>query len=71
MLYGSETLVAYNVSSVARKDRVVVDANLHKAGEKMTYLYPADKGDVTVGKAPNGTPFVELDLDGHQFVILE
>ncbi|HEX4592612.1 MAG TPA: alpha-amylase family glycosyl hydrolase [Gemmataceae bacterium] len=71
MLYGSETLVAYNVSSEGRNDCVVVDADLHKPGEKMTFLYPAGKGEVTVESVPNGTMFVRLDLDGHEFAILE
>jgi glycosidase len=70
MLYGSETLVAYNVSAAGRQDRVVVDASLHKDGGKMTYLYPKGKGDVKVEKAPDGTLVVRLDLDGHQFAIL-
>ena len=71
LLYGSEVLVGYNVSSASRSDRVVVDADLHKPGEKMTYLYPSGKGDVTVEKAPDGTTFVRLDLDGHQFAVLK
>jgi glycosidase len=71
LLYGREILVAYNVSSASRNDRVVIDADLHKAGEKMTYLYPKGKGDVTVGQAPDGTTFVRLDLDGYQFAILK
>lgn len=71
LLYNQEILVAYNVSSVDRHDRVVVDASLHKAGDTMTYLYPKSKGSTIVEKAPNGTLFVRLDLDGHQFAILE
>jgi hypothetical protein len=71
LLFGSEVLVAYNVSSASRSDRVVVDADLHKPGEKMTYLHPTGKGDVTVDRAANGTTFVRLDLDGHQFAILK
>src|SRR5262249_25008044 len=70
LLFGREVLVAYNVSATARTDRVVVDADLHEPGGKMRYLYPG-KGDVTVEKAPSGTVFVKLDLDGHQFAILE
>jgi glycosidase len=71
LLYGREVLVAYNVSSIARNDRVVVDAGLHKVGETMTYLYPQAKGTTTVKKASDGTMFVRLDLDGYQFAILE
>jgi glycosidase len=71
MLYGSEALVAYNVSDKQRTDCVVVDADQHAAGGKMTYLYPADKGQVVVEQSPDGSRFVRLDLDGHQFAILE
>lgn len=71
LLYGQEVLVAYNVSAAARKDRVVVDGELHKVEDKITYLYPKGIADATVEKAPNGTLFVRLDLDGHQFAILE
>lgn len=71
LLYGREVLVAYNVASVGRNDRVVVDADLHKPGEKMTYLHPPGKGDVAVEKALDGTIFVQLNLDGHQFAILK
>jgi alpha-amylase len=71
LLYGREILVAYNISAAARHDRVLVDADLHKERGKMVFLYPEGKGDVTVEKAPNGTMFVRLDLDGRQFAILE
>ncbi|MBO0696958.1 MAG: hypothetical protein J2P46_01060 [Zavarzinella sp.] len=71
LLYGREVLVAYNVSASGRSDRVVVDADLHKPGEQMTYLVPPGKGQATVEKAPDGTTFVRLDLDGHQFAVLE
>jgi glycosidase len=70
-LFGREILVAYNVSAAPRKDCVVVDADLHKAGDTMTYLYPEDKGTVTVQQAPSGASFVRLELDGRQFAILE
>jgi hypothetical protein len=36
----------------------------------MTFLYGAN-GSVQVKRASDGTHFVELDLDAHQFVILE
>jgi alpha-amylase len=71
LLCGSEVLVAYNVSAARRNDAVVVDADLHRAGETMTYLYPEGKGTVTVERAPSGASFVRLDLDGRQFAILE
>ena len=71
LLYGQEVLVAYNVSAAARKDRVVVDGELHKAGDTMTYLYPQGKADATVEKALNGTLFIRIDLDGHQLAILD
>jgi len=71
LLYGREILVAYNVAANARTDCVVVDAALHKQGDKMTYLHPKNKGTTTVEKAPDGTMFVRLKLDGHQFAILE
>jgi glycosidase len=70
LLYGNEVLVAYNVSSSPRSDRVVVDADLHRASDAtMTFLYGA-VGSVPVEKASDGTHFVRLDLGGHQFVIL-
>jgi glycosidase len=71
LLYTREVLVAYNVSSLARTDCVVVDAVLHKKGDTMTYLYPKSKGTTTVEEAPNGTLFVRLNLDRYQFAILE
>jgi hypothetical protein len=62
-------LVAYNVSSQARSDCVIVDAILHGAGS-MKFLY-GGTGTVPVQPLPDGTRFVRLDLQGHQFVILE
>jgi len=70
ILYGRETLVAYNVSSTPRNDRVVVDASLHKPGDTLTYLY-GGTGNVTVQQAPDGTRFVLLNLPGYQFAILD
>ena len=69
MLYSQEVLVAYNVSGQARHDRVIVDATLHAASSQMSFLY-GKSGSVPVETAPNGTRFVKLDLDPHQFVIL-
>jgi glycosidase len=70
LLYGQETLVAYNVSASPRTDRVVVDASIHQQGDTMTFLY-GDTGTVQVDQAPDGTYFVQLNLTGHQFVILQ
>jgi glycosidase len=70
VLYGSEVLVAYNISETSRNDAVLVDASAHKTGDTMKFLYPAP-GAVTVQEAPNGTRFVKLPLAGHEFVILK
>ena len=69
LLYGQEILVAYNVSSSPRTDRVVVDASIHQQGDTMTFLY-GDNGSVQVEQAPDGTRFLQLNLTGRQFVIL-
>ncbi len=69
MLYGSEVLVAYNVSAAKRTDSVIVDATLHAAGSTMTYLY-GGSGTVTVQQAASGARFVTLPLAGYQFVVL-
>ena len=69
ILYGKETLVAYNVSSSARSDRVVIDSSLHNTGDTLTYLY-GGIGGVTVQQAADGTRFVQLNLPGYQFAIL-
>jgi glycosidase len=69
LLYGQEVLVAYNVSGERRQDCVVVDASLHKKGDAMTYLY-GDLGSPTLDQADDGTLYVRLPLEPHQFVIL-
>ena len=69
VLYGSEVLVAYNISDKARNDFVLVDASFHKAGDTMSFLYP-NHGIVTVQKTADDTHFVQLNLEPHQFVIL-
>jgi hypothetical protein len=69
LLYGQEILVAYNVSGMARHDRVIVDATLHPNPSQMTYLY-GKRGALPVQTAPSGVRFVQVDLDPHQFVIL-
>jgi glycosidase len=70
LLYGREVLVAYNVAPSSRSDCVAVDASLHKSGDAMTFLY-GNSGTVPVQQAPDGTLFVQLNLNGRQFVILE
>jgi glycosidase len=70
LLYGQEILVAYNVSASPRTDRVVVDASIHQQGDTMAFLY-GDHGVVQVDQAPDGTCSVQLNLTGHQFVILQ
>jgi hypothetical protein len=50
---------------------VLVDATLHKPGDQMTFLYPTNHGITTVERAPDGSLFVQLNLEGQQFVILE
>jgi alpha-amylase len=69
LLYGQEILVAYNVSGMARHDRVIVDATLHPDPSQVTYLY-GKPGAVPVQTAPSGARFVQLDLDPRQCVIL-
>ncbi len=70
LLYGSEVLIAYNVSGQPRSDHVVVDATLHPAGSSMAFLF-GGVGSVEVTTAADGTRFVTLPLGGHQFVILQ
>jgi glycosidase len=66
----SEILVAYNVSPNHHQDSIIVDATLHRPGEKMTFLY-GGSGTVTVKQAAGGGCCVELPLDGHKFAILK
>ncbi|MBF0520263.1 MAG: alpha-amylase [Nitrospirae bacterium] len=70
VLYGSEVLVAYNVSDTSRNDYIVVDSTIHQANRNMTFLY-GGTGNINVNEAPNGTLSVRLDLKPRQFVILE
>src|SRR5438552_8607163 len=70
ILYGSEVLVAYNVSDQNRNDRVLVDASIHKAGNTMSFLY-GKSGSAAVKQAPDGSLYVQLDLGPRQFVILQ
>jgi alpha-amylase len=69
ILYPQEVLVAYNVSGQARHDAIVVDAVLHPAPSTMSFLY-GGAGTVPVQTAADGTRFVHLDLEPHQFVVL-
>jgi len=69
LLYGREVLVAYNVSAAHRDDYVIVDSAFHQPGDTLNFLY-GGVGGVPVQQSPAGL-FVQLHLDGHQFVILE
>lgn len=69
ILYGRETLVAYNVAASPRADAIVVDASLHQAGDTLRYLY-GGTGTVAVERAPDGTAFGRVPLAPHQFVVL-
>ncbi len=69
ILYGRETLVAYNVAGVPRTDAIIVDASLHQAGDTLRYLY-GGTGTVAVERAPGGAAFVRVPLGSHQFVVL-
>ena len=69
MLYGSEVLVAYNVSANARQDRILIDSSLRKSGDHLTFLY-GGTGQVPVEVSHGGIAFVHLDLKPHQFAIL-
>lgn len=69
LLYGQEVLITYNVSDEPRQDCLIVDAALHPEPSRMTFLY-GKTGTVQVQSSPSGARFVQLDLDGHEFVIL-
>jgi hypothetical protein len=62
-------LIALNVSSEARNDRIVVDGTLHPDSSQMTFLY-GRTGRVEVQSASSGARFVQVDLAPHQFAIL-
>jgi glycosidase len=68
----AKVLVAYNVSAAARSDRIVVDSPLHHDPvSSMRFVY-GGAGTVPVETAPDcETRYVRLDLQPHQFVILE
>jgi alpha-amylase len=69
ILYGRETLVAYNVAASPRTDAIIVDASLHQAGDTLRYVY-GGTGTATVERASDGTAFVRVPLAPHQFVVL-
>jgi glycosidase len=70
IVYGTEVLVAYNVSDQPRNDSIIVDASLHKAGDAMSFLF-GGPGGVPVQQSPDGTAFVTLQLAPQQFVVLK
>ena len=70
VLYGREVLVAYNVSDKERNDCIVVDAAIHKPGDSMTFLY-GKRGVVKVKEAPDGSLYVQLQLNQRQLCILQ
>jgi glycosidase len=70
LLWGSEVLVAYNVSGQARNDCIIVDASFHAKDTTMSFLH-GSAGSVPVQEAPSGARFVQLSLAPHQFVILK
>ena len=69
ILFPNEVLVAYNVAGQKRNDAVIVDADLHKDGSTLHYLY-GGSGTVTVQTAHNGARFVRLPLDANKLAIL-
>jgi alpha-amylase len=72
LLYGAEVLVAYNVSEHPRNDYIIVDADWHKKGDALSYLYGAAGSVEVQGPAGADRPlFVQLQLAPHQFVILQ
>src|SRR5207248_3002776 len=69
VLYEQEALVAYNVSGAKRNDCIVVDASLHKEGDRLRCLH-GGLPDCRIDRAANSTLFVRPELEPHQFVIL-
>jgi alpha-amylase len=72
ILYGTEALVAYNVSACPRNDGVVVDASLHRKSDALAVAYRTSGGGgvVDVEEASDGTRFVRLPLAPHELAIL-
>jgi alpha-amylase len=73
LLYGHETLVAYNVSSSPRQDNVLVDGNLHPDGSSLKRLYGSGSAPAAVPVRTNGsnTSYVSLPLGPHEFAIYQ
>ncbi|MGC4038506.1 MAG: alpha-amylase family glycosyl hydrolase [Chitinophagaceae bacterium] len=69
LLYGTEILVAYNVSSEERNDFISVESSYHRAGDTLNFLY-GDTGSVRIHASPGGGLSVQLNLKGHQFVVM-
>lgn len=71
ILAGQEVLIAYNTSTTQkRRDFVLIDHSLHKAGDSLKFLYGKEES-VTVQAHPNlPILFVQLELEPMQFVIL-
>ena len=73
VLAKQEVVVAYNTSvDEPRNDCVIVDCELHKAGDKLRYLY-GGQGEVTVERHPdpaNESVFVRVPLAPMQFVVI-
>jgi len=70
IVYGTEVLIAYNVSDQPRNDFIVVDASLHKVGDIKSFLF-GGLASVPVQQSSDGTTFVQLQLAPEQFVILK
>jgi len=69
LLYGSEVLIAYNISDKTRNDCVVIDATLHHDGDTLRFIY-GKTGTTVARTSPDGTRFVQIQLAPHEFVIL-
>jgi hypothetical protein len=72
VLYPQEALLPFNVSSQPRSDYVIVDADLHRAHDRMKVLFGSLGGaaDVEVQLAPDGALCVRLNLAPREFAIL-
>jgi hypothetical protein len=69
IVYGTEVLVAYNVSDQPRNDFVIVDNSLHKIGDALSFLFGGSSN--VPDNSPDGATFVQLQLAPRQFVILQ
>jgi hypothetical protein len=59
IVYGTEVLVAYNISDQPRNDFVIVDNSLHKIGDALSLLFEGS-GNVPVQQSPDGTTFAQV-----------